>query len=358
MQQLRLGIVGCGEVAQVIHLPSLHQCADRFAVTALCDVSAEVMNAVGDQWGIARRYQAYEDLLAQNDIDAVLIANPHAYHAEATLAAIAAGKHVLVEKPMCLTLREADAVIEAQQQGHVTVQVGYMRRYAPAFVEACRMVKELEEIRLARVYDVIGKNELIIDQTSRVVRGSDIPADVIAAGKAMQQALVEEAIGDAPAALQSAYLLMLGLSTHDISAMRELLGRPQRVLYAAQRLQGAYLSAAFDYGNFVCHYETGIDRIPRFHAGIEVFGAERVIHVKYETPYVRNLPVRLYVTEANGSGGVVEQAIQPSWNDPFVAEWHAFYDNITKQQTPKTSPADFRADLELFGEMIHHMQQR
>ena len=72
----------------------------------------------------------------------MLVANPNAFHAEVTLDAIAAGKHVLVEKPMCITRREADQIIAAQKNSNLVVQVGYMRRYAPAFLGrsvCCRM---------------------------------------------------------------------------------------------------------------------------------------------------------------------------------------------------------------------------
>ncbi len=357
MQRLRIGIVGCGEVTQIMHLPSLAHLAEQFTVTAVCDVSDQVLQAVAEQWRIPNRYHNYQDLLAQDDVDAVLVANPDAYHAEVALAAIAAGKHVLIEKPMCMTLREADEINATRERAGVTVQVGYMRRYAPAFVEACRLLPELGEIRLARVHDVLGQNALFIQNTSRVTRGTDVSTDVIAAGQRLRDERMAEAIGEAPAELQKAYGLMLGLSSHDISAMRELLGMPQRVLYAAQRQGGLYLSAAFDYGTYVCQYETGIDTIPRFDAHLEVYGNERVLRVQYDTPYIRNLGIRLHVTEANGRGGVVERAELPLWGDAFVAEWQAFYANVVERRTPKTTPADFRQDLELFRDMIALMRR-
>jgi predicted dehydrogenase len=340
-----------------MHLPSLYQLNDKFQVTALCDVSAAVLEEVGNAWQVAGRFQDYRQLIEQDDVEAVLIASPNAYHAGAALAAIAAGKHVLVEKPMCLTLREADEIIAAaRQQPQVVVQVGYMRRYAPAFMAACRLVPELGAIRLARVHDVLGWNSLFISHTSRVVRGDDVPADVIAEGQQLQDERITEAIGDAPPALRSVYSLLLGLSSHDLSAMRELLGLPQGVLYAAQRQGGLYLSAAFDYGGYVCQFETGIDNIPRFDAHLEVYGEERVLRVQYDTPYVRNLPIRLFITEANGRGGVVERVEHPAWGDAFVSEWQAFYDNIMNHTEPKTSAADFRKDLELFQDMIRLMK--
>jgi predicted dehydrogenase len=104
MQRLRIGIVGCGEVTQIMHLPSLNQLAEQFVVTALCDVSDTVLQVVSEQWRVEKRYHEYQELVAQDDVDAVLVANPDAYHTEVALAAIAAGKHVLIEKPMCMTL--------------------------------------------------------------------------------------------------------------------------------------------------------------------------------------------------------------------------------------------------------------
>lgn len=357
MNTLRVGIVGCGEVVQILHLPSLYQLGDKFRVTALCDASRAVLDGVGDAAGVRRRYLDYHDLVSQPDVDVVLITNPHVYHAEVALAAIAAGKHVFVEKPMCLTPAEADAISAAQRQQGVVVQVGYMRRYAPAFVQACQLVKEIGPLRLAHVRDVIGKNALIIQQTSRVIRGNDIPAAVVEAGNALQQERLREAIGDAPADLQRAYMLMLGLSSHDLSAMRELLGMPKRVLYAAKRQGGVYLTAAFDYGDFVCQFDTGVDEIPRFDAYLEVFGAEKALKVRYDTPYVRNLPIRLFVTAANGAGGVQEEAILPAWGDPFVLEWESFYHSVQSGRPPKTGPDDFRQDLELFRDMVALMRE-
>jgi predicted dehydrogenase len=351
-----VGIIGCGEVTQIMHLPSLVQLADLFMVTALCDVSHHVLQAVGDQWRVPKRYLDYRKLVAQDDVDIVLVANPDAYHAPATLAAIAAGKHVLVEKPMCISLQEADAIIATQAGAGVTVQVGYMRRYAPAFVQACRIVQELGPIRLARVHDVLGWNSLFIQDTSRVVRADDVPAEVIAEGKQLREQRIGEAIGDAPATLAGVYGLLLGLSSHDLSAMRELLGVPKRVLYAALRQGGLYVSAAFDYGDYVCNFETGIDNIPRFDAYLEVYGENKVLKVKYDTPYVRNLPITVSVIEDNGRGGVVEHAEHPAWGDAFVAEWREFHANVTGGRPTKTPPADFRLDLELFGEMIAHMR--
>ena len=64
MDQIRVGIVGCGEVTQIIHLPSLYRLSDQFTVTAICDVSPTVLDGVGTRWNVAKRYGHYQDLVA------------------------------------------------------------------------------------------------------------------------------------------------------------------------------------------------------------------------------------------------------------------------------------------------------
>jgi predicted dehydrogenase len=354
-RRLRVGVIGCGEAAQILHLPTLAQLADRFEVTALCDISRTVLAGVGDRWGVARRLTDYHELAALDDVDAVVICNPDPFHADAALAAIAHGKDVLVEKPMSLNARECDEVVAAAERAGAIVQVGYMRRHAPALAEAKALLAEMGEIRLARVHDLIGFNHIIIERTSHVIRGGDVPAAAIEELQARRTALVEEALGPLPRGLRRAYDLLLGLGSHDISAMRELLGLPQGVLHATARQDGDYVTAALDYGGYVCQFETGVDEIPRFDAHIEVFGARHKLRIQYDTPYVRNLPITLTVLETNDRGGTVERTIQPEWGDPFVAEWRAFHEHVTERTQPAMNAADFRHDLDLFADMIELM---
>jgi predicted dehydrogenase len=355
-RKIRVGIVGCGEVTQIIHWPSLFQLADRFEVNALCDVSPLILEELGRLWNINSLTTNHRELVTRQDVDAVLIANPNAFHAEVVLDAIAAGKHVLVEKPMCVTHREANQIIAAQKSSNVVVQVGYMRRYAPAFLEACEVVRKMGEIKFARVRDFIGFNSLIVNATSRVIRDEQLSESVKKEAKLREEASLDEALGGrSTPALRRAYTVMLGLSSHDLSAMRELLGMPSKVLFAAQRSAGLYLTAVFDYGAYVCQFETGIDYIARFDAHLEVYGDRQVVRVQYDTPYVRHSPIRLLTMETSGQDGVINRTSHPAWGDPFVEEWKAFYQNVTDNTVPKTNPADFALDLELFTEMARLM---
>jgi len=351
-----VGVIGLGEVAQVIHLPIIESLPDLYELSAVCDISPGLVKRVGDRYRVERRYADPAELVAAGDLDCVFILNSDEYHAECTVAALDAGLHVLVEKPMCLSPREAEEIIAARDRSGRTVMVAYMRRFAPAFTEAAEHLEELGEIRYARVHDVIGENRLIVDRTSYVDRPDDIPEDAVAARWARRAELVREALGDVPEELAWTYGLLCGLGSHDLSAMRELLGRPQRVTAAQMWRKGGYLVALLDYGDFVVTYETGVDDQLRFDAHIEVYGATGSLRVQYDTPYVRHFPTTLELERTVGDS-YERTVIRPHLKDPYTHELEYFHDVVTTGGTPKTTPEDYVEDMELFVEIIRALER-
>ena len=123
---------------------------------AACDISATLLQVVGARFDIPNRYDNVISMLDAGGLDAVLVLNSDEYHAECVIAALERDVHVLVEKPMCLSAREAEEIIAARDRSGRTVMVGYMRRFAPAFTEAVKLLSSLGRINFARVHDVIG----------------------------------------------------------------------------------------------------------------------------------------------------------------------------------------------------------
>jgi predicted dehydrogenase len=349
-QRLRIGVIGCGEISQIVHLPTLRELSDLFEVTALADPSAMVLEILGRQWPQAARLTNDDDLLSRSDVDAVLVANHHVYHAETTIRALAAGKHVLLEKPMCINLQEADQLLEAEAASGLVVQIGYMRRYAPALAHA-RTRLDPRAILLARVHDVIGFNSIIVSSTSTVVRRLDVAAARRESGRLAIKRAIMTAIGVSDGIKASTYELLLSLGCHDLSAMRELLGQPLDVLHVSAHA-GPMLTALFDYGSFSCPCVIGIDAIPRYDTYLEVLTGDQVLRIEYDTPYIRNLPARLKIEAIAGHAGVSVQSTFDSRRDAFVVQWEAFYSNVVGGLKPKTSVADARLDLVLFQQMI------
>lgn len=353
---MKLGVIGLGEVAQVVHLPLLSALPELFEVRSACDLSPQLRASVGDRFGIPRRYATSSELIAAGDIDAVLVLSSDEYHAEAVVEAAEHGLHVLVEKPMCLSPREAETIMDARDRNGTTVMVGYMRRFAPAFLEAKELLPSLGRINFARVHDVIGRNQLIIDQTSYVQRPGDLPSSAIQARSARARALVADAIGDVPPAVANAYRLLCGLGSHDLSAMRELLGPARSVHAARQWRDGGYITALLEYEDFVVSYETGVDGQLRFDAHLEVFGETASFRVQYDTPYVRHLPTTLELEQTSGDA-ITRSVRRPHLKDPYTHEWEYFHRCVTTGERPKTSPEDFVSDLQLFAELVRHLDK-
>src|SRR5262245_38974430 len=129
---LRVGVIGCGAIAQIMHIPHLVEYDERFQLVALSDVDQGTLDAVGDRYGIGNRHADYHDLLARNDIDAVVICHGGS-HRDSTIAALDANKHVFVEKPLTWNLREAEDVAARAAKSDRIVQLAYHKLYDPAF---------------------------------------------------------------------------------------------------------------------------------------------------------------------------------------------------------------------------------
>jgi predicted dehydrogenase len=127
----RWGILGTGWIAEMF-VTDLK--ATGIAVTAVGSRSQESADAFGSRFEIPARHPSYEALVADPDVDAVYVATPHPMHAENALLAIAAGKHVLVEKPFTLNAREAEKVAEAARRAGVVVLEAMWSRFLPSMV--------------------------------------------------------------------------------------------------------------------------------------------------------------------------------------------------------------------------------
>ena len=121
---------------------NFEQLSSKYQISALCDISEQLLETLGEQYRVENLYTDAIELTKQEDLDVVFVLNSDEYHTDCVVAAAENKKHVLVEKPMCLTLADADKIIEARDKNNVQVMVGYMRRFAPAFIEGIEEVKK------------------------------------------------------------------------------------------------------------------------------------------------------------------------------------------------------------------------
>ncbi|KZL02380.1 MULTISPECIES: Gfo/Idh/MocA family oxidoreductase [unclassified Pseudovibrio] len=346
---LSVGIIGLGEVAQLMHLPLLADDA-RFTISAISDVSNELMEYIGDRYGVAKRYAAASDLIADRSLDAIFILTPDHLHADLLSEAMKAGRHVFIEKPVCLNKHQIPPLLEEQKSSNSVVFVGYMRRYSRSFLALKDRMPDLANIRHVRIRDIIREAPYFTRQTRPVVRGSDVPQEIITKGQQRTTAMLREIMGENASEDQlRAYQVLTGLSSHSFSAMRDLLGMPKAVSYAKQH-GGETVMVLFDYGHFTALYEAVISDIAEFDAGIEVLTQTERYHVTYDTPYIRNLPTQLSITRSTDEQ-TTKEVIGPSYEDPFRIELDAFYKAIVDGEFYETTLTDAANDLALFADV-------
>ena len=131
MSTLNFAIVGTGGITLQNHLPGLAMCGD-VKVTALCDTNPATLEAARQQTGVSVCSTNYEDIVKRDDVHAVIIATPNFTHAPIALAAIAAGKHVLCEKPIAMNYGQACEMAGAAERAGVRHMTAFTYRFVPA----------------------------------------------------------------------------------------------------------------------------------------------------------------------------------------------------------------------------------
>ena len=131
MKPLGVAIIGCGGISLQNHLPGLALCPDT-KVVALCDADANTLQRASQQTGITATSTRYQDIVTRDDVHAVIIATPNFVHSPIAHAAIAAGKHVLCEKPIAMNYPEAKAMADAAEQAGVRHMTAFTYRFVPA----------------------------------------------------------------------------------------------------------------------------------------------------------------------------------------------------------------------------------
>ena len=156
MARLRVGIIGAGGIAKDVHIPSYLACGEKVEIVAVADIAVERAQEVAMAFNISHVFASYKEMLEKVELDAVSVCVPNKFHAEATIAALEAGCHVLCEKPPAMTVAEAELMARTAEKSGKYLSYGFHYRYqaevetAKAFIDG----GELGEIYSARVHAI------------------------------------------------------------------------------------------------------------------------------------------------------------------------------------------------------------
>ncbi len=354
MARLRVGVIGCGTVAQIMWLPNLRELDDHFVVTAISDLSPGLMQSVGDYFGIAGRYLDYRDLVAQ-DLDVVIVLTAGS-HAPAAIAAMEAGKHVIVEKPMCFTLREADAMIATAARTGKQMMVSYMKRYDPGYRYGRAAVQAMDDLRYVQI-NVLHPDPDLYYAHHRIKRFRDVPAETLAALQAEDDRLTVEAIGDVTPLLRQLYRdVVLGSLCHDTNALRGILGTPKQALLTTiwpdETIHPTITTVlAYDNGPRVVLTWSYLSALRDYFEELAFIGASGRVRIQFPSPWLKHFPTPVEV-QGMENGAEWRKRVNVSYAEAFKEEALHFHHCVTTGEQPLTDGRDGRADIALLQQIV------
>ena len=356
---VRVGVVGGGLVAQAEHLPYLAALRERFELAALAEPSQTVREALGARYGITGLHPDYRSLLDAGGLDAIVVCSPAGTHAQVVIDALEAGIHVFVEKPMCITLDDADAIVAARDRAGKVVQVGTMKRYDPA-VEA--MIDNLPGDSSALRYVSVVVNDPEFDpyfEPGDIVRGSDVPADLIAETRRGEADQVAQAVGSGDGDVVRAFSeSFLGSMLHDLNVVHGALERlgeplPTEVVAGDWWHEGRAVYGALRLRNGSRADLSWIQLLPTFEYREQiVFMFDDEVHeLQFPSPWLKQHPTVYRRSRRNGR--IDDVQIVNAYDESFARELKHFHACITEGAECRTPPEGARLDIDVLTKMFH-----
>lgn len=350
MRRVKIGVIGCGAIAQVHHMPNLKELQDEFEVTAVCDVSAGAAGYVANRFHVPRHFTDYRDLLA-SDVEAVLLCHSDPKK-DVAVAAFDAGKHVFVEKPVCFSLQESDEMIAACKRSGKVGQAGYMKVYDPAFALAKREAAGMD-VRFVQINHLHPDNALHLKQFD-IRRFDDLPAGAMDSAMAGRRQARLRAVGDVAPHVERAFFLLAGSMIHDLYGLREIMGLPVEVSHTEIWQEGRAVTFTLVYQNGSRCVGTWID-LPNlwdFRETLEIYGDDKRVIVTYPTGFSRGQLSTVSVQGVDGEGTTYRTEPHIDWDSAFVRELRHFQECIVEGKESRTSLEHARKDVGLIIDII------
>lgn len=286
-RQLRVGVLGAGQIAQAAHFESCTK-ARNARLAAICDVADDLRERMAVVHGADRTYADYDRMLADPDIDAVIVATADAFHVPASIRALEAGKHVLCEKPVGLTVEEVLELEAVVRRSGRLFQVGHMKRFDAGIQSARRFVRD-------EMGELVALKAWYCDSTHRYAMTG-----------AVQPLIVSSARARRPSANPKADLgryYMLAHGCHLLDTARFLAGEITAVAARLSERGGMrcwFVDVEFASGA-LGHLDLTVAVCMDWHEGFQAYGEHGSVTAKTFNPwYYRSSEVDIF-READGS---------------------------------------------------------
>ena len=355
--RVRVGVLGLGAVAQAVHLPLLDRLADRFRIAAIADLSPSLVDVIGERYRVpsAQRFTALDGLVSSTEIDALMILTSGS-HGDAILAGLGRGVAVFAEKPLAWTLAEADAIAAGlKADDRSRLQVGYMKLYDPAVVEALEVAGDTGRVGPIRSIEV----RVLHPTSERQLAHARLlppPADITAAtidrlrdeGDRLQSA----AVGPAAATLGRLYSnIVLGSIVHELALIRAFAGDPVAIDAVDVWPEGVWPPSVSIDGQLAGGARFAIrwhflPDYPAYREEVRVITEQSSIELEFPSPYLLHASTDLHVAElTTGAGDARRDTRSRSVAEAFEEELLAFHRLVVDGTAPKAGIVEGRADI-------------
>ena len=321
----------------MMHLPTVAERPDLFAIAGLADIDRATLDTVAARYHVQRTTRNYHDLLEQDDVDAVVVL-ASGTHRPFVTAALAAGKHVFVEKPLGFSLAETEELAAAARASGRAVQIGYHKRFDPAYRRARDLVRDLADLRLIEVTvlhpdeDAYRRHHALLPRRDNATL-TEAMLDALTIGDATADQIrpaLESTLGpDAPQHLRVATFVLLTSLIHDINLVRGLVGEPEEVLSAHVWRGGMAQSSLTRFAGDLRVSMTWISApgLAHYEERVRCVANDCRVTLVFPSPYLRHAPTSLEVERMDGASLVVEQHTV-SYEEAFRDELHHFRDTV------------------------------
>jgi predicted dehydrogenase len=345
MEPVRLGYVGCGFMAQKVHLPNFCTLPGCH-VAALAEVRPRLGRLVQERWGIPRLYNSHLELAEDPEIEAVAVSAGYSVQGQIASDLLRRGKNVLMEKPMATAMPQAQAILEAEREGGGRLMVGYMKRYdagneaARAAIQRYRETGELGAVVYARNHGFCGD----------WIAGLDVPMEQTDEPMPPNPTVVPDWLPDN---WSRQYLGYLQQYTHNVNLLRWLLDAGDAVTVKAVDLDAdGYTGVViFEMRGVRATLETGALSHYRWDEHTQVYFRDGWVRAAAPPLLLRNQPAEVEIYRAGAVQEFARTIPQPAWSWSYRREAEHFLHCVRSGEPFRTSAADTLTDVRLFEDI-------
>lgn len=336
---VRIGLVGAGMVGQIAHLANFTELAEC-RVVALAELRPQLGALAAQKFGVPKVYPTHRELLADDEVDAVVVVTRRPATGPIVLDALRAGKHVLSEKPMAHTVEQAQRLVSAAEERGLVYAVGFMKRYDAGVLLAKRLLGELQatgelgELSFVRAHNFAGGT---VTGSGGFVMTDEERSEGLELWPTAPDWL--------PPERRPQFEEFLNVYLHTVNLVRFIAGERPAVAFAELTHRRGQI-VGLEYGPFGAVLELGnIPSVSDWDEGIEIFFERGKLTLALPQPFLRGAPatVQLYRNDANR--GTTTYTPEASW--AFRRQAEAFVRAVSDRVEPAAGGRDAAIDLEL-----------